>query len=171
MVTRNRHTILCFTLLVLCISLFSAFVTSTQAQVTYTVNKEWVRIWINGDGSTDIQYNITLTYLSGSPQGIVTVGMPKGGFQINYVENLSGSSLQFNDVSQGDFYGIDVYLTQPIILDRSNTFLVYATIPGMVSPDTTNPGNVGMLVYPSTFQSTIATRRSVEPIAFWKVLG
>jgi hypothetical protein len=112
-----------------------------------------VRVWINSDGSIDIQYNITMTYLSGSPQGIVTVGMPKGGFQINYVEDLSGSSLQFNDVSQGDFYGIDVYLTQPIILDRPNSFLVYATVPGMVSPDETNPGNVGMLFYPTTFSS------------------
>jgi hypothetical protein len=155
MVTRNRHTILYFTLLVLCISLFSTFVTSAQAQVTYTVNKEWVKIWINNDGSINIQYNITMTYLSGSPQGIVTVGMPKGGFKIMYAKDLSDSSLQFNDVSQGDFYGIDVYLTQPIILDRPNTFLVYATVPGMVYPDKTNPGNAGMLFYPSTFQIAI----------------
>jgi hypothetical protein len=56
-------------------------------------------------------------------------------------------------VSQGDFYGIDVYLIQPIILDRSNTFLVYATVPGMVYRDDTNPGNVGMLFSPTTFSS------------------
>jgi hypothetical protein len=157
MVTRNRHTILYFTLLVLCISLFSTFVTSAQAQVTYNVSQEWVRIWINTDGSIDIQYNITMTYLSDSPQGIVTVGMPKGGFQINYVNDLSGANLQFNDVSKDSFYGIDVYLTQPIILDRPNSFLVYATVPEMVSPDTTNPGNVGMLFYPSTFPNAIGS--------------
>jgi len=154
MVIRNRYTILSFSLLVLCISLFFIFVPSAQAQVTYTVPQEWVRVWINGDGSIDIQYNITLTYLSGSPEGIVTVGMPKGGFQINYVKDLSGSSLQFNDVSQGNFYGIDVYLkNRPPPLNQTNTFIVYAIVPGMVSPDKTNPGNVGMLFNSSTFSS------------------
>jgi len=153
MVIRNRYAIFSFILLVFCISFFSMLVPLAQAQVTYTVNQEWVRIWINKDGSIDIQYNITLTYLSGSPQGIVTVGMPKGGFRIEYVQDLSKSSLQYKDVSQGNFYGIDVYLKTPIILDKTNTFIVYAVVPGMVSPDKTNPGNVGMLFYPTTFSS------------------
>jgi len=122
---------------------------------TYDLSKEWVHIWINKeDGSIDIQYNITLTYLSGSPQGIVRVGMPKGGFQITYVRDPSGANLQYSDVSSGSFYGIDVYLRDPtgrIILGKAYAFLVYAIVPGMVSPDSTNPGNVGMLFIPATF--------------------
>lgn len=153
MVIRNRYTILSFTLLVLCISLFSIFVPSAQVQITYSVNQEWVRIWINGDGSIDIQYNITLTYLSGAPQGIVTVGMTQGGFQVQYARDISNSSLQFNDVSQGNFYGIDVYLKKPIIIDNPNTFLIYTIVPGMIYPDTTNPGNVGMLFNSTTFST------------------
>jgi hypothetical protein len=122
-----------------------------KAQVTYTVSQEWTKIWVNKDGSIDILYNITLTYTSGSPQGIVTVGMPKGGFQITKAQDISGSSLQYNDVSIGGFYGIDVTLKRPIVLSRPNTFTVYAVVPGMISPDSTNPGNVGMQFYPSTF--------------------
>jgi hypothetical protein len=133
------------------VSLFSMCVSSAKAQVTYSVSQEWVKIWINTNGSIGIMYNVTMTYLSGSPQGIFTVGMPKGGFQVHSVTNLAGSSLQYYDVSQGDFYGIDVYLTKPIILSSPNTFIVNATVPGMIYPDETNPGNVGMLFYPSTF--------------------
>jgi len=161
MVIRNRYRILHLTLLVLCGSLFSMCVSSANAQVTYTVNQEWVEIWINTDGSIEIRYNITMTYLSGSPQGIFTVGMPKGGFQVQSVTDLAGSSLQFNDVSQGNFYGIDVYLTQPIILDSPNTFIVYATVPGMIYPDETNPGNVGMLFYPTTFSTATGSITSL----------
>jgi hypothetical protein len=128
-----------------------------QVPITYTVNQEWVQLWINTDGSIDIKYNITLTYLSGSPQGIVTVGLPKGGFQIQYVRDLTNNSLQYRDVSNSTFYGIDVYLTGPIILGKLNTFLVYAAVPGMISQDKMNPGNVGMLFYPSTFPGAINT--------------
>jgi len=70
-----------------------------QAQVTYSVGKEWVRVWVNTDGSIDILYNITVTYNSGSPQGIVTVGMPKGGFTVEYAKDISGTSLRYADVS------------------------------------------------------------------------
>jgi len=152
MVIQNRHISSSIILLATCISFFLILIPLAQAQITYTVNQEWVRVWINGDGSIDIKYNITLTYLSGSPQGIVTVGMPKGGFRIDYVKDLSNASLQYEDVSKDNFYGIDVYLKGPIILDRPNTFFVYAVVSGMIYPDETNPGNVGMLFYPTTFQ-------------------
>ena len=157
MVMRNRYRILYSTLLVLGISLFSMCVFSVKAQVTYSVSQEWVKIWINTDGSINLQYNITMTYLSGSPQGIFTVGMPKGGFQVQSVTNLAGSNLTFNDVSQGDFYGIDVYLTQPIIIGSPNTFIVYAVVPEMVHPDTTIAGNVGLQFFPSTFLNALGT--------------
>ncbi len=152
MVIRSRSLGLLFILLVWYISLAFIPITSGQAAVTYSVSQEWVRIWINKDRSIDIQYNITLTFTSGSPRGIVTVGMPKGGFRIESVRDLSGN-LEYKDVSGGGFYGIDVNLTTPIILNRPNTFLVYAVVPEMISKDTTNPGNVGMLFYPTTFLS------------------
>jgi hypothetical protein len=157
MVINKRCSILFLEPLILCISLFLICAPLAEAQITYSVNKEWVKIWINNDGSIDMQCNVTMTYLSGSPQGIVTLGMPKGGFQVQYAKDLAGSNLQFNDVSQGDFYGIDVYLTKPIIIGSPITFLVYAVVPEMVHPDTTNPGNVGMQFYPSTFLNALGT--------------
>ena len=138
-------------------------VPSAQAQITYSVSKEWTKIWVNKDGSIDLMYNITMSYTSGSPQGIVTVGMPKGGFQVQYVKDISGSSLQYSDASSGSFYGIDVSLKKPIVLNQPNTFTVYVVdIPSMVSTDSTNPGNVGMQFSPSTFASASGTIGNVR---------
>jgi len=154
MVNRNRSIILIFLLLTSSLT-FLVSLPQTEAATTYTVNQEWVHVWINTDASIDVQYNITYTYLSGSPQGIFAVGMPKGGFHINYVRDLAGNSLSYTDVSQGNFYGIDVTLKRPIVLNHPYSFLVYAVVPEMVSSDSTNPGNVGMSFYPTTFPDAI----------------
>ncbi|MGD0979230.1 MAG: hypothetical protein ABR962_08840 [Candidatus Bathyarchaeia archaeon] len=152
MVNLKKAAVLSVALLSLSLFAFSAWLPSAKAQgITYTVNQEWVKIWINTDRSIDILYNITLTYLSGQPQGIVTVGMPKSGFQIQYAQDLSGSSLQYQDSSQGSFYSVDVYLAGPVTLNQPYTFVLYCTVPEMIYTDTTNPGNVGMQLYPSTF--------------------
>lgn len=134
--------------------LFLTFVPFAGAQdITYSVSQEWTKVWINTDSSVNILYNITFTYLSGTPQGLFDVGMPKEGFQINYVENLSGSSLQYQDISAGSYYAIEVSLKKPIVLNQNITFIVYATVPGMIYSDSTNPGYDGLQFFPSTFVS------------------
>jgi hypothetical protein len=143
-------------LVVLGLSLFLGLVPFAKAQVTYSVSQEWVRVEVNSDSSINVLYNITYTYLSGSPQGIFAVGMPKDGYQVQYVEDLSGAALNYGpsaDVSPG----IDVYMKQPIVLNQPYSFLVYVVVPSMVFPDTINPGNVGLQFYPSTFDSASGT--------------
>ncbi len=149
MVNRNHSLIA----LMLCLQIVVSFfpLVGPQAQIAYNVSQEWAKVWVNTDGSIDVLYNITMTYTSGSPQGIVTVGLPKSGYSIEYARDLSGTTLQTKDVSGGGFYGVDVYLKQPIVLNQPNRFTLYAVVPGMVSQDSTNPGNVGMQFYPSTF--------------------
>jgi hypothetical protein len=128
-----------------------------HAQVTYSVSKEWMKAWINPDTSVDILYNITFSYLSGSPQGVFDVGMPKTGFQVHYVEDASGSALTYQDISSGGYVGIEVSLKKPNVLNQPYTFLVYASVPGLIYQDSMNPGNAGMQLYPSTFQSATGT--------------
>jgi hypothetical protein len=153
MVSRHRAIVPALILLVLCFQTALLIIPMAQAAVTYSVSREWTKIWVNTDGSIDLMYNITMTYTSGSPEGIFRVGMPKGGFQIQYARDISGTSLQSKDVSSGSFYGIDVTLKSPIVLNQPNTFIVYAVVPGMISPDSTNPGNVGMQFYPTTLDT------------------
>jgi hypothetical protein len=157
MVTRNWSFSLVLILLatlVLCVP--SSFCLA-QDPITYTVQKIWVKIWVNTDRSIDILYNVTMTYTSGSPQGIVTVGMPKEGFQIQYAQDLSGSTLSFQPFSSNGYYRVEVTLKSPIVLNQADTFTVYATVPEMLSPDQTNRGYYGMQFYPTTFSDAQGT--------------
>lgn len=139
------------------VSLVFSVMPVAHAQVTYSLSKEWVKAWINPDSGVDILYNVTFSYLSGSPKGVFDVGMPKSGFQIHYVEDASGSALQYQDISLGGYIGIEISLKKPIVLNQPYTLLVYASVPGLIYQDSTNPGNVGMQLYPSTFQNAIGT--------------
>jgi hypothetical protein len=123
------------------------------AQVMYKIDREWVQITINKDRSIYLFYNITIVYTYGSPEGIVTVGLPQGGFQVLSVEDDSGNSLSYSDVSSGDYYAVDVTLDQPVHLNQPQTFTLYALVPEMLYQDTTNTGYWGMQFYPTTFET------------------
>jgi hypothetical protein len=157
MVRPKRHT--STILLVAFLSLLASFslIVLVSAQgITYSVNQEWTRLEINYDGSINIFYNITFQYLSGSPQGIFTLGLPRTGFQIQAVEDASGASLEYGN-SVYPQVGIDITLKKPIILNQPIGFVVYATVPNMVFPDDTNPGNEGIQFFPSTFEGALGT--------------
>jgi hypothetical protein len=147
MVIRYQKVFSALILSILFFTLTTIFVGPSQA-VTYVINKELAVLWINKDLSIDIRYNITITYLS-SAQGIVTLGLPKKGYRIESVKDLLGNDLNFDSLT--NFVGIDVYLTQPIVPNQPNTFIVYAVVPNMVHSDDTNQGNAGMDFYPSPF--------------------
>ncbi|MCJ7631726.1 hypothetical protein MUP77_04920 [Candidatus Bathyarchaeota archaeon] len=151
MVSKRRVSYLAVIFIILSIQIVLINITIAQAQITYTISKEWAKVWVNQDLSIDVFYNVTLTYLSGAPQGIFQVGMPKGGFQILSAKDISGTSLQASDVSSGGLYLIDVTLKQPVALNQPITFTLFVNVPGMVQLDKTNPGNAGMEFYPSTF--------------------
>ncbi len=143
-----------FAFALLFVFLVSAIAPAVSAQgVTYNVSQEWAQVQINSDASINLEYNITVTYLSGQPQGIVTVGMPQSGFQIQNVQDISGNTLQFLDVSNGNYFGIDINLKGPIVLNQPYTFIVDAYVPGMIYADQTNPGNDGLQFFPTTFAS------------------
>ena len=152
---RHTQTFLLMALLCLLASFSSTFFASAQG-VTYSVTQEWVRVEINYDGSLNIFYNITFQYLSGSPQGIFTLGMPKADYQIQAVEDWAGDTLEYESAFY-DTVGIDITLKKPIILNQPISFLVYATVPNMVFSDEINPGNVGMQFFPSTFPGSMGT--------------
>ncbi|MEM2961023.1 MAG: hypothetical protein QXU67_05400, partial [Candidatus Bathyarchaeia archaeon] len=129
-------------------------------EVRYRVDKEWVHIWINKDGSIHILYNITLTYTAGSPEGIILVGMPKEDFQIQYVQDIENRGLNYELAP----YGIEVELTGPINLNQPNTIIIDAIVSGMIYEDETNPGNVGLKFYPSTFEGAEGSATDIRVI-------
>jgi len=82
--------------------------------------------------------------------------MPKAGYQIQLVEDSSGTSLEYKN-SVYTSIGIDITLKKPIRINEPINFLAYAAVPDMIFRDDMNPGNVGMQFFPSTFESSMGT--------------
>jgi len=126
--------------------------TTTDAAVKYRIDQEWVVVWVNPDGSVDLQYNITITYES-SAQGYLTIGMPKA-FNVTSARG-GGGSLQYSDVSSGNYHAVEVYFGKPMVINESASVLLLANVPNMVYKDTMNPGNVGLQFTPSYYSDAI----------------
>jgi hypothetical protein len=156
-VVKKKAALVCLFLAILGVSIALSFTPTAHAQVTYSVNQEWLKAWVNTDGSVDFLYNVSFSYLSGSPQGLFDLGMPTSGFQIHYVQDQSGVALQYQDISSGGYTGIEITLKKPIVINQPYTFLVYASVSSLLYQDTTNPGNVGMQFFPGTFQNAAGT--------------
>jgi hypothetical protein len=115
--------------------------------LVYSVDHQWTQIFINQDGTIDLTYNITVTVSSGIMHGFY-VGQPKSDFTPGQAMDQYGNQLQVSDASSGGDYRVDVTLNQPLTAGNSVWFAVTTNVAGMISNDTTNPGNFGMQFIP-----------------------
>src|SRR5665647_1167285 len=122
--------------------------TCVRAQsLVYSVDHQWAQIYINKDGTIDLTYNITLTVTSGVIHGFY-VGQPKPDFTPSQAVDQYGNQLQVSNANSGDNYRVDITLNQPLTAGNSVWFTVTTNVAGMISNDTTNPGNLGMQFIP-----------------------
>jgi hypothetical protein len=153
MVMRCKYKILLLLMVFIFTASFSQSIEAfdpSNVSIAYHIDREWAVVWINDDASIDIQYNITITYES-SALGYLTIGLPARDFDIVSVEDLSGNNLNYQDVSSGSYYAVEIYFGHPMSPGESGTVLLVATVPNMLSPDTMNPGYVGMQFVPTYF--------------------
>jgi hypothetical protein len=120
---------------------FSGF--AHAQSIVYSVDHEWAQLFINQDGTVDLAYNITLTVSSGVVHGFY-VGQPTGDFTSGTATDQYGHSLTVADASSGSDHRVDVTMFQPLNAGDSIWFTVTTNVAGMISNDTTNPGNYGM---------------------------
>jgi len=120
--------------------------------VQYHVEKEWVKIWINQDGTIDLQYNLRLVCDQGG-FSYVFFDQPVGDFKLGEAVDTEGHALRFEDATQGSDYKVRVYLNQPISAGQAAEFFATTNVGHMIWEDQTNPGNVGLQFIPSTWSS------------------
>jgi hypothetical protein len=136
-------------ILVLVATLALAFTTiyfsgcANAQNIVYSVDHEWAQLFINQDGTIDLTYNITLTVTSGVVHGFY-VGQPTSDFTPGEAIDQYRHSLGVADASSGSDHRVDVTLYQPLNAGESIWFTVTTNVAGMISNDTTNPGNYGM---------------------------
>ena len=124
-----------------------AWGTVNAQNIVYSIDHQYVQIFINQDGTIDLTYNITLTVTSGVIHAFY-VGQPKGDFTPGQAVDQYGNNLQAADASSGGDYRVDVTLNQPLTAGNSIWFTVTTNVAGMISNDTQNPGNFGMQFAP-----------------------
>jgi hypothetical protein len=139
------------------ILIFAIFFTATaQAWTgTYHLEHEWVKIWINQDGSIDLLYDIQLMLDSGDTIRKVFVGQPKRDFTIGIALDEYGLKLAASDASSGSDYKVQVTLSWGLAVGESVKFNLITNVADMLYNDTTNPGNIGMQFTPSWYEAPV----------------
>jgi len=138
----------------------TAFVSTCSAwSGAYHLEREWVKIWINQDGTIDLFYNITITLDSGDNINYVYVGQPNGDFTIGFAVDQYGNSLTASDFSAGSEYRVRVNLHLPLVAGQTIWFTLTTNVGQMIYNDTMNAGNVGMQFIPCWWPVTVQDLR------------
>jgi hypothetical protein len=161
MVKRRRLLIVLFAALVL--MMFSG-VAKAQQRV-YRINQEWVKIWINQNGTIDLFYNISITLESGLDINHVLIGQPNHDFTIGEAIDQNTNALITSDASSGSDYRVQVDLHTSLSAGQTAWFTLTTNVAHMIWEDTLNPGNVGMM-----FNATWWTEASVLDLRILVVL-
>jgi len=142
-----------FCVLILVLS-FSMFVVEAQ-DLVYHLEHEWVKIWINQDGTIDLLYDITIVCDEGTLHW-VEIGQPNNDFTIGQAFDENNNELYAVRTSDGYKVQVDV---KDLEAGKSVRFNLTTNVGRMIWEDTQNPGNVGMQFTPTWFPVTIDNLR------------
>jgi len=145
----------------LVLTLFAACIcaqTVWAQEIQYHLEKEWAKIWINTDGTIDLQYTVQIV----CDQGRLTyvyLGQPTGDFKIGEAFDSNGHTLKVEDATDGSDYRVRVYLNEPLTDGESAAFTVTTNAGHMIWKDETNPGNVGLQFTPTWWSAGVTDLR------------
>jgi hypothetical protein len=115
----------------------------------YHIEHEWVKIWINQDGTIDLLYDMSLTLDSGPNIKYVLIGQPQSDFTVDEALDQYGHSLTTSDANSGSDYKVQVNLYEPLRAGQTVRFNLTTNVARMVWEDTQNEGNVGIQFTPT----------------------
>ncbi len=134
--------------------------TAKAQERAYHIEHEWVKIWINQDGTIDLFYDMSLTLDFGQEINRVFIGQPQGDFTIGEAFDQYGRSLPTSDESSGSDYKVLVNLYEPLRAGETARFNLTTNVARMLWADLENEGNVGMQFTPTWWaQASISDLR------------
>ena len=137
----------------LLLALFAACIcvqTTWAQEIQYHLEKQWVKIWVNTDGTIDLQYTIRIVCDQGRIR-YVNLDQPVYDFKIGQASDSDGHALTFEDATQGSDYKVRVYLHEPITDGQSAEFTATTNVGHMIWKDEMNPGNIGLQFIPTSW--------------------
>jgi hypothetical protein len=150
---KKRLLLIAFSFILVCATFLSS--TAQAWTGTYHVDHEWVKIWINQDGTIDMFYDISLTLDSGDTISRVNVGQPQGDFTIGTAYDMYGNTLTATDISSGSEYTVQVTFNWPMSVGETIGFNLTTNVADMIYNDTMNPGNYGMQFTPTWYYGEV----------------
>ena len=152
---RGISIVLLFLLVFLSASVLSITVAQSRQ---YHLDQEWIKIWINQDGSIDLFYNISITLDSGDSINFIKVAQPQGDFTIGNATDQYGNLLSTSDASSASDYKVQVNLASPLMAGQTIWFTVITNVAKMIYED--NQTNVGMQFTPTWWpEATVSDLR------------
>jgi len=142
------------------IALITAFIalalmgTASGQVKQYHIEHEWAKVWINQDGTIDLQYDMGFTADSGSFSW-VEIGQPKRDFTIGTASDQYGHTLRTTDNSSSTDFKVGVSFYSSLPTGQTLRFNVTTNVAHMIYEDTKNPGNVGMKFIPGWWPQAI----------------
>jgi hypothetical protein len=134
--------------------------TAKAQERAYHIEHEWVKIWINQDGTIDLFYDMSLTLDFGQEINRVFIGQPQGDFTIGEAFDQYGRLLPTSDESSGSDYKVLVNLYEPLRAGETARFNLTTNVGRMLWADLENEGNVGMQFTPTWWaQASISDLR------------
>ncbi|TRO51393.1 hypothetical protein E2P61_06125, partial [Candidatus Bathyarchaeota archaeon] len=134
--------------------------TAKAQERAYHIEHEWVKIWINQDGTIDLFYDMSLTLDFGQEINRVFIGQPQGDFTIGEAFDQYGRLLPTSDESSGSDYKVLVNLYEPLRAGETARFNLTTNVARMLWADLENEGNVGMQFTPTWWaQASISDLR------------
>lgn len=130
--------------------LLSSFTSAASAASNraYHLGQEWIKIWINQDGTIALFYNISITLDSGDNISYVLVGQPTHDFTMGSAIDQYSHSLSMSDASSGSDYKVRVNLASNLTAGHTVWFTLTTNVGNMIYNDTQNPGNLGLEFIP-----------------------
>ena len=149
MVKKRFHLLVITFALIFALAIVSAV--NAQERV-YNIEHEWVKIWINQDGTIDLFYDMSLTLDSGPNINYVLIGQPQRDFTVGEAFDQYGRMLTTSDESSGSDYKVQVNLYTPLQAGQTARFNLTTNVARMVWEDAENEGNVGMQFTPTWWE-------------------
>lgn len=134
-----------------------SFVPFVYGPGTYHIEKQWIKIWINKDGTIDLLYNLTFVCDTGTFTWI-TIGQPNKDFTIwscidQYDRNLTTTKIV------NDWTGVKIYFKDVLGTGQKITIILLTNVDRMIWEDEINPGNVGMLFNATWWEVSVVNLR------------
>lgn len=122
-----------------------SFISPVYGPGTFHIEKQWIKIWINKDGTIDLLYNLTFVCDTGTFT-LITVGQPNKDFMIWSCVDQYNRSLAATKIVD-DWTGVEIHFEE-LQAGQKITILLLTNVDRMVWEDEMNPGNVGMMFTP-----------------------